>query len=74
MARRPTNPRDAAEAAFKAATATPRTPDQRPTALPGVKELVSIKLDQDVLHHFQDEGPGWQDRINAALRTVAGLD
>jgi uncharacterized protein (DUF4415 family) len=27
-----------------------------------------------VLEHFQDEGPGWQDRINAALRAAAGLD
>jgi uncharacterized protein (DUF4415 family) len=26
-----------------------------------------------VLEHFQDDGPGWQDRINAALRMAAGL-
>jgi len=25
-----------------------------------------------VLDHFQDEGPGWQDRINEALRKAAG--
>ena len=24
--------------------------------------------------HFQDDGPGWQDRINAALRKAAGLE
>jgi len=25
-----------------------------------------------VLDFFQEGGPGWQDRINAALRKVAG--
>jgi len=25
-----------------------------------------------VLEHFQADGPGWQDRINAALRKVLG--
>jgi len=42
------------------------------TALPGVKELVSLRIDQDVLEHFQEGGPGWQDRINDALRKAAG--
>ena len=42
------------------------------TALPGVKELVSLRIDQDVLEHFQAGGPGWQDRINDALRKAAG--
>lgn len=40
---------------------------------PGVKELVSLRIDQDVLEHFQEGGPGWQDRINAALRKAAGM-
>jgi uncharacterized protein (DUF4415 family) len=40
--------------------------------LPSVKELVSLRIDQDVLEHFQQGGPGWQDRINDALRRVAG--
>ncbi|SEQ49413.1 BrnA antitoxin of type II toxin-antitoxin system [Faunimonas pinastri] len=74
MARRPSDPRDAAEAAFKAATTRPREAAPKPTAIPGVKEMVSIRLDQDVLLHFQEDGPGWQDRINAALRQAAGLD
>ena len=42
-------------------------------ALPGVKEMVSLRIDRDVLDHFQADGPGWQDRINAALRKAAGL-
>ena len=45
----------------------------RRAALPGAKEVVSIRRDSDVLAHFQEDGPGWQDRINAALRKAAGL-
>jgi uncharacterized protein (DUF4415 family) len=37
-----------------------------------VKETVTLRLDQDVLEYFQAEGPGWQERINAALRKAAG--
>ena len=29
-------------------------------------------LDRDVLDVFQADGPGWQDRINAALRKAVG--
>jgi uncharacterized protein (DUF4415 family) len=34
--------------------------------------MVSLRLDRDVLDHFQADGPGWQERINAALRQAAG--
>ncbi len=34
---------------------------------------VSLRLDPDVLKHFQASGPGWQSGINAALRKAAGL-
>lgn len=37
------------------------------------KQPVSLRLDQDVLEHFRATGPGWQRRINAALRKVAKL-
>jgi uncharacterized protein (DUF4415 family) len=37
------------------------------------KQAVNLRLDPDVLAHFRDAGPGWQSRINAALRKVAGL-
>lgn len=63
-----------AEAAFKSATTKPAAPAPKPTAVPEGKELVSIRLDRAVLEHFQEDGPGWQDRINAALRKAAGLD
>ncbi len=60
--------RDSAEAAFRSATAKPvEAPPKAPT-VPHAKEMVSLRLDRDVLEHFQSEGPGWQDRINAALR------
>jgi len=69
------DPRKTAEAAFKAATKKPlEAPPPAPRALPGVKEMVSLRLDKDVLEKFQEDGPGWQDRINAVLRKAAGLD
>ena len=73
MARRPSDPRDAAEAAFKSATTKPvEGPATKSPILPVGKELVSLRIDRDVLEFFQEEGPGWQDRINAALRRAAG--
>jgi uncharacterized protein (DUF4415 family) len=62
-----------AEAAFKTVTAKPVEAPPKTVAIPGVKELVSLRIDQDVLAHFQDDGPGWQERINAALRRASGL-
>ena len=72
MTRRPVDSRQAAEDVFKKAPA--KLPDDVPKApaLPGVKELVSLRIDRDVLDHFQEGGPGWQERINAALRQAAG--
>jgi uncharacterized protein (DUF4415 family) len=73
--RRGNDPRQAAEAAFKAATTKPvPAPDPLPkrTALPGVKELVSLRIDRDILDYFQEAGPGWQDRIVETLRKAAG--
>jgi uncharacterized protein (DUF4415 family) len=73
--RRSGDPRKTAEAAFKAATKKPlEAPPPAPRALPGVKEMVSLRLDKDVLEKFQEDGPGWQDLINAVLRKAAGLD
>ncbi len=70
--RRRTQPtaREAAEAVFKPRVpAKPADPVQRaPAGNPPPRELVSLRLDRDVLEKFQQDGPGWQDRINAALR------
>ncbi|AJD44681.1 hypothetical protein C9413_24270 [Rhizobium sp. SEMIA 4085] len=67
--RRPLNPMDAAEALFKPAKKAAAPAVDRPAA-PKTKELVSLKIDSDVLAYFQEDGPGWQDRINETLRTV----
>jgi uncharacterized protein (DUF4415 family) len=73
--RRPRTLNDArteAEAAFKRTTTkVPEAPPQK-TSLPGVKQLVSLRIDQDVLEYFHEGGSGWQDRINEALRKAAG--
>jgi uncharacterized protein (DUF4415 family) len=37
------------------------------------KEAVSIRLDAEVLARYRATGPGWQSRINDALRKAAGL-
>jgi uncharacterized protein (DUF4415 family) len=37
------------------------------------KEAVNIRLDPEVLAYFRGGGPGWQSRINEALRKAAGL-
>jgi uncharacterized protein (DUF4415 family) len=73
MTRRIPDARSAAEKAFKAFTTKPvEGPPKLPPTLPGAKEMVSLRIDRDVLDYFQEGGPGWQDRINAALRKAAG--
>jgi uncharacterized protein (DUF4415 family) len=73
MARAPfRDSRSEAEKAFKTATTKPADlPPEKP-AVPGAKEMVSLRIDRDVLDFFQEDGPGWQERINAALRKAAG--
>jgi len=68
-----TDARSAAEAAFKAVTTKkPEGPPAAKAAIPGIKQQVTLRIDQDVLDYFQADGPGWQDRINEALRKAAG--
>jgi uncharacterized protein (DUF4415 family) len=43
-----------------------RGPQRAPT-----KELISLRVDRDVLAAYRSSGPGWQARANEALR--AGL-
>jgi uncharacterized protein (DUF4415 family) len=40
-----------------------RGPQKTPT-----KKLVSLRLSAEVIEHFKAEGPGWQTRIDGALR------
>jgi uncharacterized protein (DUF4415 family) len=37
------------------------------------KQQVSVRLDADVLAKLRASGPGWQGRMNAALRKELGL-
>ena len=66
------DPRSKAEAAFKMATTKPAELPSKGPAVPNAKEQVTLRIDRDVLEHFQEGGPGWQDRINEALRKAAG--
>lgn len=43
-----------------------RGPQKAPTKIP-----VSLRLSADVLQYFKDTGPGWQGRIDEALRKIA---
>jgi uncharacterized protein (DUF4415 family) len=65
---RRTDPRQAAEAIFKPASPKASAPPVKKPSIPGAKEFVSLPIDRDILDHFQEGGPGWQDRINSALR------
>lgn len=44
----------------------------RPPAA-ATKQLVSLRLDRDVLDAFRDGGDGWQTRMNEILRKAVGL-
>jgi uncharacterized protein (DUF4415 family) len=50
--RRGSSALDTAEAAFKAATKKPVEAPPKSLSLPGVKELVSLRIDRDILDHF----------------------
>ena len=69
---RPLSAHVAAETVFRPRPA--KVPEASKAAvIPGARELVSLRIDQDVLAHFQEAGLGWQDRINQALREAAGF-
>ena len=37
------------------------------------KVQTTLRLDPDVIAAFRSDGPGWQSRMNEALRKAAGL-
>jgi uncharacterized protein (DUF4415 family) len=45
----------------------------RPPERGVAKRQVTLRLDPDVIDRFRAEGPGWQGRMNAALRKAVGL-
>lgn len=71
--RRPVDPWKKAEALFSRPVAVAAPATKARLAIPVARETVSLRIDSDVLEHFQSGGPGWQDRINDALRLSAGL-
>ena len=40
---------------------------------PAPKISTTLRLDPEVLEAFKSSGPGWQSRMNEALRKAAGL-
>ena len=52
----------------KAAAAEMVRPRRGRPTLAEPKQHVNIRLDPDVLDAFKRRGPGWQTRMNAALR------
>ena len=40
------------------------------TSKSDAKQQITLRLDQDVIAKFRATGPGWQSRINEALRKV----
>ncbi len=57
---------DVSEAAIEQALAARRARVGRPAS--SNKEQVALRIDKDVLAKFRATGPGWQTRINEALR------
>jgi uncharacterized protein (DUF4415 family) len=45
----------------------------RPPLGAAAKRQVTLRLDPDVIERFREGGPGWQGRINEALRKAVGL-
>ena len=45
----------------------------RPPLREQAKQQVTLRLDPDVIERFRADGPGWQGRMNDALRKAAGL-
>ena len=78
----PENP-DWTEADFAAAKGPEHLPSELLAAFPNTKnrggrpagtnkEQISLRIDRDVLERFRAGGPGWQSRMNEALRKAAG--
>lgn len=45
----------------------------RPPLRGTAKQQVTLRLDPDVIEKFREGGPGWQARMNEALRKAVGL-
>lgn len=57
---------------FKGDTFVKRGRGRPPTG--NAKELISVRLDRDVVAKLREAGPGWQSQVNVLLRAGLGLD
>lgn len=48
-----------------------RKPGQRGLQRAPVKKKISLRVDAEVLAHYKATGPGWQSRVNEALKKAA---
>lgn len=48
-----------------------RKPGQRGPQRAPVKKKISLRVDAEVLAHYKATGPGWQSRVNEALKKAA---
>lgn len=65
------------EAALADADNTPLDPARRRPGRPpaaAAKQLVSLRLDRDVVAALRASGEGWQTRVNDTLRKTMGLE
>ena len=51
-----------------------RKPGQRGAQKRPTKESVTVRYSRDVLEYFRTTGPGWQARIDAALKEWVAQD
>ena len=43
--------------------------DEAEVVVPPPKQAISLRVDQDALAWFKEQGPGYQTKMNAVLRT-----
>lgn len=43
--------------------------DKAEVVMPSKKKSISIRLDEDVVKYFKEQGAGYQSRINAVLKS-----
>ena len=64
----PYDPNDEAAAGEFLASAIVTYPGQRGPQKAPTKRLISLRLSQEVVDHYKALGPGWQTRIDEALK------
>jgi uncharacterized protein (DUF4415 family) len=64
----PYDPNDEAATEAFFANAIITRPNQRGPQKTPTKRLISLRLSQEVVDHYKSLGPGWQTRIDEALK------